>query len=283
MCSAVASLKRAVWTVTPLKVRSRLVLEYQDRKFHRYLKQVFGGRYGWTSPGPVPPPELVTTEALMTKDELGFKCSPGIYFGSGYNSAMRCLQALQRCGFDFGAMQSVLEFGCGSGRIIRHFRNVRGLRLVGTDANPKPIAWCRANLRGIDFHINELRPPLAFAENESFDLVYAFAVFTHIPMEWQQSWLEEIKRILRPGGYLWLTVSAAHDIARQLDAKARAKLEREGHLTLTADDAMASYSTQVMGDWDIIQTPEDARRSFSAVFELLDYTENALVLRKPRA
>src|SRR5262249_25584962 len=35
-----------------------------------------------------------------------------------------------------------------------------------------------------------------------FDLVYAFSVLTHLPVPVQHAWVDELTRILRPGGFL---------------------------------------------------------------------------------
>src|SRR6266851_3277933 len=61
-----------------LQYELRTVLGYPYTKymFSRYLKEAFGDRYKTQSPGPVPPPELITTEALMYKDELKARAKP---------------------------------------------------------------------------------------------------------------------------------------------------------------------------------------------------------------
>ena len=94
--------------------------------------------------------------------------------------------------------------------------------------------------------------------------------------------------MLRPGGYLYCTVAGSQRINQQLDANKQAELEREGALTLGANDAGASYSTQILPSWDIFQTRAQVEKSFGSVFDLLHYTRSsdaldALVLRKPRA
>ena len=61
---------------------------------------------------------------------------------------------------------------------------------------PEMVEWCQANLTGIDFYHNELSPPLDFAEDNSFDLMLASSVFTHIPLETQELWLAEMQRVL---------------------------------------------------------------------------------------
>jgi SAM-dependent methyltransferase len=182
------------------------------------------------------------------------------------------------------AMRSVLEFGCGGARVLRHFRNIEGFRLAGTDANPTAIEWDRKNLPGIEFSHNGLQPPLSY-KDRSFHFIYALSVFTHIPLVWQRAWLDDLHRVLRPGGSLLCTTHGENFI-NSLSNEDRLKLQREGNLTLDSKSAGAHYSTQVLGSWDVYQSPDDIRKAFGENFELLCYEregvagQDALVLRK---
>ena len=272
--------------VLPAPVQAELYYYKRQYGFFRFLRKTFGDRYKPCDSGPLPPAELITTEALMYKDDLKTRAKRQYYFGGGFRTARTVLTALEDCGCDLRSMQSVLEFGCGSGRVVRHFRHIAGLCLAGTDANPKPIAWDRTNLPGVDFSENALTPPLKYDE-DSFDLVYAISVFTHIPIVAQQPWLNELRRVLRPGGYLLCTVVGDNFVNSQLNGQDRAQLERDGALTLDRTHPRASYSTQVLGSWDVFLTREQLRAAFGAGFEILCYTvtpavdgQDALVLRK---
>ena len=74
------------------------------------------------------------------------------------------------------------------------------------------------------FERNTLAPPLDF-DDESFDLVYALSVFTHLTAELQLAWRDELLRVLRPGGLLLLTTHGRSYVPR-LDADERARFER---------------------------------------------------------
>jgi SAM-dependent methyltransferase len=99
----------------------------------------------------------------------------------------------------------VLDFGCGAGRTLRHFLDEakRG-EFYGCDIDASSIAWLKENLS----------PPLHVFENaeepglpqpdHSFDLVYAFSVFTHLTDHWA-GWLVELHRVLKPRGLLFAT------------------------------------------------------------------------------
>ena len=76
-----------------------------------------------------------------------------------------------------------LEIGCGPGRLMRpmsrHFGEIHGV-----DVSDEMIARARQNLRSVSRMRIRMRPAVrdlaAFAD-ESFDLVYSYAVFQHIP------------------------------------------------------------------------------------------------------
>lgn len=102
-------------------------------------------------------------------------------------------------------LDAVLDFGVGCGRVARHWATVQGPRFHGCDYNPQLTAWCRENLPFIEVRDNELEPPLPY-DDHSFDLVYAISVFTHLREELQGPWIDELRRVLRPGGLALFSV-----------------------------------------------------------------------------
>ena len=96
----------------------------------------------------------------------------------------------------------VLDFGCGSARVLRQFlREAEQAEFWGCDIDAPSIAWVEANLSPpLRVVHNGFAPPLPL-ETGAFDLVYATSVFTHIGDLWSD-WLVEMHRILAPGGRL---------------------------------------------------------------------------------
>jgi SAM-dependent methyltransferase len=127
------------------------------------------------------------------------------YFQSGRFLAAEIQESLARETTTFLECGPVLDFGCGSGRIARHFAPYADAPIFGSDSNRRLVAWCEKNLKFAKFAVNNRLPPLPF-DKESFGLVYAYSVFTHLPSDAQEAWRDELCRVLRPGGYLWVTV-----------------------------------------------------------------------------
>jgi SAM-dependent methyltransferase len=109
-------------------------------------------------------------------------------------------QLLERNAIAFDELESILDFGCGCGRVLRHWANAP-MSIHGCDYNADLVKWCRRHLPFARFRANGLAPPLPYAA-ESFELVYALSVFTHLPYALQQRWFAEMARVLVPNGYL---------------------------------------------------------------------------------
>ena len=113
----------------------------------------------------------------------------------------------------------MLDFGCGCGRVIRHWKDANATTICGSDYNPLLVDWCRDNLGFAEFNVNELTPGLPHKDGR-FDFIYALSVFTHLPEELQQPWMAELERVLAPGGTLLITLHGLSRVGR-LDADQR--------------------------------------------------------------
>lgn len=123
--------------------------------------------------------------------------------GSTWFTKLRRLTKLY-LGSEIHELSKILDWGCGCGRIARHFleRNINNL--VGVDIDPINIKWSEANLPGCEFYRTDYNPPLPFEDNY-FDLIYGQSVFTHLSEGDQFAWLEELARVVRVGGFVFVT------------------------------------------------------------------------------
>lgn len=255
------------------------------QRFEQYMRQKLDHFMVDVDLGPVGDVELIKRTALLKEEDLKEKVDPDIYFGRGYMEMLSWMQTLERYSFNLRTAGSILEIGCGTARLIRHLRCIDGIRLVGSDVNADMISWCKENIPGVEFYVNDLSPPLAFAEDESFDLVFAASVFTHIPLDTQALWIQELHRVIRPGGFLLCDVLGRTLREKMLNAKDTETLKTKGHFTLDSANPKASLSTQLIGSWDVFQTRKEVLRAFGSVFNVRDYLAaylDLLVLQKPR-
>jgi SAM-dependent methyltransferase len=169
--------------------------------------------------------------------------------------------ALSEQGTDVARLRSVLDFGCGCGRVTRHWAGV-GPRVWGCDYNPALVSWCRTHLGFARFEVNALGPPLPFAD-ASFDLVYALSVFTHLTEDLQTAWMAELHRVLEPGGLLAVTVHGAR-YAGELSPEERRRFQ-EGELVVRR---VESAGTNLCGAYH----PEEyVRRRLARDFAVVAY------------
>ncbi len=108
-----------------------------------------------------------------------------------------------RCGLD---QADVLDFGCGWGRLIRYLaRDVEPVRLFGCDPVEEVIEVCRSTrVPGTLARSEFLLETLPF--ERSFDLIYAFSVFTHLSEPAHHRALAALHQSLQPGGVLVVTL-----------------------------------------------------------------------------
>lgn len=107
----------------------------------------------------------------------------------------------------------ILDYGCGYGRTLADLRAAGHTNSVGLDSSGAMLARCRSlhprqSLIQSDGHI------LPFKDN-AFNAVLLFAVLTCIPPDTGQlALVEEIKRVLRPCGLLYLSDLLLDETAR---------------------------------------------------------------------
>ncbi|WP_460965528.1 class I SAM-dependent methyltransferase [Pedococcus soli] len=98
----------------------------------------------------------------------------------------------------------VLDAGCGSGPLVHDLR-ARGARVAGFDSSPAMLSLARQRLGpDVDLTVADLSEPLPYADAAFDDVVCSLVL--HYLRDWTGP-LAELRRVLRPGGRLLLSVN----------------------------------------------------------------------------
>lgn len=154
-----------------------------------------------------PLPAPAEREGYFATDDMA-------YWLSGLADVLLLERLAAERGRPLSAGQRVLDFGCASGRTLRHLlREPEGLDLHGTDIGVHNVAWIRERLPpAICAHQATILPRLPF-EDASVDVIHAGSVFTHIDDRLEEATLLELRRVLHPEGFALLTVHPERDWA----------------------------------------------------------------------
>ncbi|HEY6892665.1 MAG TPA: class I SAM-dependent methyltransferase [Rhodanobacteraceae bacterium] len=115
---------------------------------------------------------------------------------------------------DFSPSDRVLELGCGVGRIGLQLAP-KVARWEGADISANMLEVARGRLAGHDNvgFIELKRSRLDGIADASFDKAYSVAVFIHMDKEDFYLYLEEVARVLKPGGLFFFdTWNLAHPV-----------------------------------------------------------------------
>lgn len=112
---------------------------------------------------------------------------------------------------DLPAKADLLDFGCGTLRVSRYLIQFASeFNYHACDVNPFSMQWAGDEFRNLaNTFVMNSSPPLALGD-QSIDFVVAWSIFSHYSEAAYRAWLVELNRILRPGGYLFITFQSDH-------------------------------------------------------------------------
>jgi SAM-dependent methyltransferase len=210
------------------------------------------------------------------------------FLGVGELVAGELRQLVGLAGREWSSFSDILDFGCGSARVMRYFLGPENqARFTGTDIDRELVEWCRQNIEGVEWCVNPFMPATRFADG-AFDLIYAISVFSHLDESFQNAWLAELQRITRRGAVLILTIHGEPFIAKaSMTASQRRELEENGFLYATGTkgklklDGLPDFYQTAFHRSDYIQ------RVWGSYFEVvkqipeaIGHTQDAVVLRR---
>jgi SAM-dependent methyltransferase len=129
---------------------------------------------------------------------------------------------LERLSQYLSSSSRILDLGCGYGRALGLLFDQGYRNLVGFDPAPAMIDLARARYPGIEFEELNCAPRIPLPD-ASVDATLLFSVLTCVPTdEGQRAIVDEVRRVLRPGGLLYIS-----DLWLQTDERNRERYVRD--------------------------------------------------------
>ena len=127
----------------------------------------------------------------------------------------------------------VLDLGCGTGRLYHLFADFQGVEYIGIDQSSGQLAVAREEFPE-NTYIEAEMTSLPFEDNE-FDIIYCIATFHHLSDEKSRlKALEEMKRVLKPSGYIIMT-------NWNLNSKTAQKMVEKGKFKRDGQDVLVPW------------------------------------------
>ena len=125
--------------------------------------------------------------------------------GLTYLELCKKIAGRQKCLFERQGSSSIVDFGSGWGRITQLLSlYFDPNRILGCDVMDTAIDEAKRNGVRAEFISTEPWPPTRL-QNETVDYIFSYSVFSHLSEDNAWAWIREFHRILRPGGFVFLT------------------------------------------------------------------------------
>lgn len=211
-----------------------------------YLPGMFGERK-W-------PPAHLTQRSLNETEpaKLAFRSAKCLY---------EMLEPLRRHRA-LDSFASVLDWGVGCGLLQFFLPNFLPMaRVLGVDADEETVHWFgQSGLPG-EFMAIAATPPTDLP-SETFDLVLGYSTLTRFTREAQLAWLGELHRVIRPGGYLVVTVNG--------------ELIRPFLTVPEVLESLDAYGLAACATSEVYQTRAYAFETYSKWFDIVKYVDGGV-------
>ncbi len=212
--------------------------------------------------------------------------------GGDYEQSGRIQEAVLRM-FDVDQVGSMIDLGCGSGRLASRLAHSYRGDFLGIDVVKEMLDYADARTPE-NFRFAEVSSIGIPAADASADVVTAFSLFTHLLHEETFLYLQEVKRVLRPGGRLifsFLEFGAANHWPVFVDSVCAYKSGKLKHLnTFIERFAIQAWATmlgftveRIINGWDCVIPIEAPVRFANGVVreKLCEFGQSIAVYRNP--
>lgn len=232
---------------------------------------------------PVPPAWLIQAFTNVPSVEKHIR--------NGDRQADLIAQTVSDLGKDIADFDSILDFGCGVGRVLRGLPRHTKAKLIGCDLHEDAIAWLSQHMPEHRFLIGTEYPPVDIPD-DSVDLMYAISVLTHLDEDHQIKWLEEWARVLKPGGVAIVTFRNEEFLeafvrSQEMVERVTKGLMNDGGFVFESHQRWQGVFSEFYAD--AYHTKDYIRRVWGRYFEVRDFKDpgtfitrqNAAIMVKP--
>lgn len=267
LAERVKEIPSTMWNLIPEHTHlSGKFFPYKSQSSFYHVPKQHNPTDNFADPGSLPVPPKHLWEGYAETEE-GF-------LETGRVHVTRMVDILSQDNFQIQSDLKVMELGCAAARMLRWLagKAVSG-EFWGVDICAEHIIWCQQNLSPpFHFFTTTTEPHLPFSDGY-FDFIYAGSVFSHIS-ELADFWFLELRRVLKKGGRLYVTIHDRNTIDRLFEtnptfflAEELRKVDTETSILSTAFD-MFSFA---MFSNDDKRNPKGAM-----VFYDIDYLKKKL-------
>lgn len=185
----------------------------------------------------------------------------------------------------FDHRTSIVDWGCGAGRLTQHFAHWWPNRVSGIDVDPVNVEWFKSNIPHVPIIKIPWTPPTNLPEGTA-DLVFAYSVFSHISLAKLDGWLIEMRRHMKPNACALVTTLGPVAMAfRRFGADFFESLSKVGYIEMRNSGQLDDVRPSEDDYLNIVFSEEFARRKFSKYFDVIGYArglgpQDVWVLRK---
>lgn len=250
--SALSSILRKLHLLSAAEHLRFIVHQIKNRKANRSFKR--------KNPEIVFPPDYLIYET--------YKLDLKEYYYDGKETANEIIGLLQKHINLSIKGATILDWGCGPGRITRHLPALLpNATVFATDYNEVYVQWCGDNLKGINCSLNSLNPPTSY-EDSFFDAIIGISIFTHLSLRNHIDWINELHRIIKPGGLAFITTQGV-SYRPKLLAEEQLKFDK-GEL-VTREDIKEGNRL-----FSAFQPPQFIKELITGKFEIIDFITPAI-------
>ena len=215
------------------------------------------------------------------------------HVGGGLANAMQITSKAEKHHHPFEFASQVLDFGCGTSRILRYMIEFcPGPKYFASEVVPENIKWGQYAFSEVTYLLQGNSPPIEMQDG-SFEIIYAYSIFTHFEEDLHRLWLAELHRLLQPEGLLILTVHGEtilrrskeeEDVRRAMCTEGRDyedllnRYYKDGYVFYDCYEHkhLAKGGIDADGYGITYISPEYIKRNWSGKFQVLEHDEGAV-------